>query len=120
DGAVQALLAVGMNLEHTALLSGPSEVARRLDASAATLHQVISDLRGHVYDLRPRLLRDRRLADALRLLVDEFERDSGIATTLDLDVLAAVQAEARSAEVLSLTAAALARVRRHPGASACE
>jgi PAS domain S-box-containing protein len=120
DGAVQALFAVGMSLQSTALLSSETAVSSRLEASASTLRRVIADLEGCAVELRPRVVRHRRIADALRLLLEEFERESGIASTLDLDALAAVAVEDRSAEILRLTAEALAGVRWHAGATACE
>lgn len=117
DGAIQALFALGMRLQHSALMTTEPQVCSRLEEDVATLDGVIRELRGYIFGLRPGVLRENGLEQAMRELVRRFELESGISTALDLDA-PSLSPEA-SAEILQVVAEALSNVRKHAHALTC-
>ena len=77
DGAIQALFAVGMGLQGSALLAGRDELRGRLQDAVEELDRVIRDLRNYIFGLRPGILADRQLDQALQRLVEEFGERTG-------------------------------------------
>jgi signal transduction histidine kinase len=119
DGVIQALFAVGMGLQGTALMSSDEELARRLEGAVAEIDRAIRDLRNYIFGLRPGILADRQLDEALRHLGEEFQQKSGVVTVVDVDPGVASELTAVAADVLQLTREALSNVGRHAKASTC-
>jgi signal transduction histidine kinase len=119
DGVIQALFAVGMGLQGTALMSGDEELSRRIEGAVAELDRVIRDLRNYIFGLRPGILADRQLDKALRALVDEFQSRSGIVTIIELDESVAAELSGMAIDVVQLTREALSNVGRHSSAATC-
>ncbi|HET7519154.1 MAG TPA: GAF domain-containing protein, partial [Actinomycetes bacterium] len=79
DGAIQALFAVGIGLQGAAGLAGDDEELRaRLQDAVEELDRVIRDLRNYIFGLRPGVLADRQLDQALQRLVEEFQERTGV------------------------------------------
>jgi signal transduction histidine kinase len=119
DGVIQALFAVGMGLQGTALMSGDEEISARIEGAVAELDRVIRDLRNYIFGLRPGILADRELDKALRALVDEFQSRSGVVTIIELDETVASELATMAADIVQLTREALSNVGRHAGAATC-
>ena len=119
DGVIQALFAVGMGLQGTALMSRDEELERRLESAVAEIDRVIRDLRNYIFGLRPGILADRQLDEALRHLGEEFQQKSGVVTVVDVDPAVASELTAVAADVLQLAREALSNVGRHAEASTC-
>lgn len=119
DGVIQALFAVGMGLQGTALMSGDDELATRIEGAVAELDRVIRDLRNYIFGLRPGILADRQLDKALRALVEDFQRTSGVVTIIELDETVASELATVAGDVVQLTREALSNVGRHSGAATC-
>lgn len=119
DGVIQALFAVGMGLQGAALRSPDEETSERIEAAVAELDRVIRDLRTYIFGLRPGILGDRQLDAALRSLVEDFERKSGIVTAVDLDDAVASRLADVAGDVVQLAREALSNVGRHSGAATC-
>jgi signal transduction histidine kinase len=120
DGAIQALFAVGMSLQGSALLSGDATVASRIERAVDELDQVIRDLRNYIFGLRPGVLADRRLDQALRRVVGEFEAASGVTAVADVDPAVAAELSGRAADdLVQMTREALSNVARHAQAATC-
>jgi signal transduction histidine kinase len=119
DGVIQALFAVGMGLQGTALMSGDDELATRIEGAVAELDRVIRDLRNYIFGLRPGILADRQLDKALRALVEDFQGTSGIVTIIELDETVASELATVAGDVVQLTREALSNVGRHSGAATC-
>jgi signal transduction histidine kinase len=119
DGVIQALFAVGMGLQGAALMSGDADIASRIEASVTEIDRVIRDLRNYIFGLRPGILADRQLDTALRSLVEEFGRRSGVTTVLELDETVAQELSHVASDVIQLTREALSNVGRHSGAATC-
>lgn len=117
DGIIQSLFAVGMKLQSTALISGSAEVSGRVEGAVVELDRVIRDLRNYIFGLRPGILADRQLDQALRVLGEEVQERSRIAVGVDIDAETASAMSAHSHELVQLTREALSNVVRHAGAS---
>lgn len=116
DGAIQAIFAIGMSMEGLAARTEDPALAARLRAVVAQLDAVIKDLRNYIYGLRPNLVREQQLEDALRQLVDDFASRSAVTAVADIDPEAAQALNARAGEVILLAGEALSNVGRHASA----
>jgi two-component system, NarL family, sensor histidine kinase DevS len=117
DGIIQSLFAVGMKLQSAALVSGSAEVSGRVEGAVTELDRVIRDLRNYIFGLRPGILADRQLDQALRVLGEEVQERSRITVGVDVDPQAASAMSPHSHEIVQLTREALSNVVRHAGAS---
>lgn len=120
DGVIQSLFAVGMNLRATdATADLPDTVRARLVGTVDSIDMAIRDLRKYVFDLRPGVLADRRLDEALRQLAEELQENSGIVTVVDVDARVAADFGKSSAQLVQITREALSNVAQHAGAKTC-
>jgi signal transduction histidine kinase len=119
DGVIQALFAVGMGLQGTAMMSRDAELVERIEGAVEELDRVIRDLRNYIFGLRPGVLADRQLDQALRQLGEEFERRSGVVTVVEVDPTAAAEASAVAGDIVQLVRESLSNVGRHADASTC-
>lgn len=120
DGVIQALFAVGMNLQATeAKANDPDAVRARLSGAVDSIDVAIRDLRNYIFGLRPGILADRQLDQALRKLVEEFQEKSGTVTVADIDERVAAQLGNMSAPLVQITREALSNVARHAKATTC-
>jgi len=119
DGAIQALFAVGMNLQGSALLAGDTELRARLEHAVEELDRVIRDLRNYIFGLRPGILADRQLDQALQRLVAEFGQRTGVLAIAEVDPRAAAELAGRAGDVVQLAREALSNVSRHAQAATC-
>ena len=119
DGIIQSLFAVGMGLQATALLGG-SEQRERIESAVTEIDRVIRDLRNYIFGLRPGILADRQLDQALRSLVTDFEASSGLQARVEVDPQVAAELAAKSGDVVQLLREALSNVSRHAQARTCQ
>lgn len=119
DGVIQSLFSVGMGLQATATRSGDPEVESRIEGAVAEIDRAIRDLRNYIFGLRPGILADRQLEQALQDLAREFEEKSGVTTVTDIDSAVAAELAPRAADLVQLTREALSNVGRHAQASTC-
>jgi signal transduction histidine kinase len=116
DGIIQSLFAVGMNLQGTALMAASPETSARVEGAVGELDNVIRDLRNYIFGLRPGILADRQLDQALRTLGEEAQANSGSAVVVEIDRNLAARLSGRSHEIVQLTREALSNVARHANA----
>jgi signal transduction histidine kinase len=119
DGAIQALFAVGMGLQGSALLAGDDELRGRIQDAVEELDRVIRDLRNYIFGLRPGILADRQLDQALQGLVEEFGQRTGVLAIAEVDPAVAAELTGRAADVVQLAREALSNVSRHAEAATC-
>jgi signal transduction histidine kinase len=100
-------------------MSGDEELAGRIEGAVAELDRVIRDLRNYIFGLRPGILADRQLDQALRQLGEEFQQKSGVVTIVDVDPNAAAELSAIAGDVVQLVRESLSNVGRHAEASTC-
>ncbi|MGH2641398.1 MAG: GAF domain-containing sensor histidine kinase [Actinomycetota bacterium] len=119
DGVIQSLFAVGMNLQGLASSSSDADTARRLEAAVEDVDHAIRDLRNYIFGLRPGILADRQLDQALKEMASEFGSRSGVVTVVDVDSHAASALASYAADVVQLAREALSNVSRHGAATTC-
>jgi PAS domain S-box-containing protein len=119
DGVIQSLFAVGMNLQAAATRAGSPELEQRLDASVVEIDRAIRDLRNYIFGLRPGILADRQLAQAIETLAADFERESGVTIVADVDAKVAARLASQAGDVIQLVRESLSNVARHAGATTC-
>jgi signal transduction histidine kinase len=117
DGIIQSLFAVGMNLQGTALMAGSPATAARIESSVEELDKVIRDLRNYIFGLRPGILADRQLDQALRVLGQDLESRSSVKVQVEIDAAVAAALSPRSTDIVQLTREALSNVSRYAQAS---
>ncbi len=106
-----------MSLQGTALISGSGEISGRIEKAVEELDHVIRDLRNYIFGLRPGILADRQLDQALRTLGQEMQARSHEAVEVEVDAALAARLSPRSAEIVQLTREALSNVARHARAT---
>jgi signal transduction histidine kinase len=119
DGVIQSLFAVGMSLQGAASLAADAELERRIDEAVAEIDRSIRDLRNYIFGLRPGILADRQLDQALRALGAEFESRSGVVTVVEVDTGVAAQLASQAGDLVQMTREALSNVGRHAQATTC-
>jgi signal transduction histidine kinase len=119
DGVIQALFAVGLGLQGSAMLARDPELQRRIGGAVEELDRVIGDLRNYIFGLRPGILADRQLDQALHRLGEELEQKTGVVTVVEVDPAAAAALAETAAEVVQLAREALSNVSRHAQATTC-
>jgi signal transduction histidine kinase len=117
DGIIQSVFAVGMGLQGTALLAGSPETAARIDGAVDELDRVIRDLRNYIFGLRPGILADRQLDEALRELGNDIQKRGTTRVEVEVDAELAAAVSSRSHEIVQLTREALSNVARHAQAT---
>lgn len=117
DGIIQSLFAVGMSLQGTALITADGDAGGRLERAVEELDRVILDLRNYIFGLRPGILADRQLDEALKDLGEQMSSRSGQAIDVRVDSALAARLSGRSAEIVQLTREALSNVARHAKAA---
>ena len=120
DGVIQSLFAVGMNLQATEAKAGDPEAVRaRLSGAVDSIDVAIRDLRNYIFGLRPGILADRQLDQALRQLVEEFQEKSGLVTAVEIDERVAAQFGNTASQLVQVAREALSNVARHARATTC-
>lgn len=119
DGVIQALFAVGMGLQGAAAMAMDRDLAMRLENAVEDIDRAIRDLRNYIFGLRPGILADRQLDQALRELCAEFEGKSGVVTATDIDDRVAAELASVAADIIQMTREALSNVGRHAQATTC-
>ena len=119
DGAIQALFAVGLGLQGSAMLARDPDLQRRIGGAVEELDRVIGDLRNYIFGLRPGILADRQLDQALRRIGEELQQKTGVVTVVEVDPAAAAVLAEVAAEVVQLAREALSNVSRHAQATTC-
>ena len=119
DGVIQSLFAVGMSLQGAAALSQDASMTSRIENAVEDIDHAIRDLRNYIFGLRPGILADRQLDQALRELAADFEERSSVVTVVDVDPTVAAQLASVASDVVQLTREALSNVSRHAQATTC-
>jgi len=117
DGIIQSLFAVGMSLQGTALTAGNADTAGRIERAVEELDRVIRDLRNYIFGLRPGILADRHLDQAIRELGAQMQSRSRESVDVQVDAALAAALSNRSGEIVQLTREALSNVARHARAT---
>jgi signal transduction histidine kinase len=119
DGIIQSLFAVGMELQAASTLTDTS-TAERLERAVEEIDRSIRDLRNYIFGLRPGILADRQLGQAISNLIEEFRRHSQVVVSCELDPQVVAELSGISADIIQLVREALSNVARHAEARSCQ
>jgi signal transduction histidine kinase len=119
DGVIQSLFAVGMGLQATATMSREPDQQRRIEGAVDEMDKVIRDLRNYIFGLRPGILADRQLDQALHGLAEDFQDKTGVVTVVQVDERVASELSSRAADIVQFVREALSNVGRHAQAATC-
>ena len=119
DGVIQSLFAVGMGLQGTVALAKDEDITTRIESAVDEIDRAIRDLRNYIFGLRPGILADRQLDQALRELGEEFASRTDVITIVEVDETVAAELASRAADVVQLTREALSNVGKHAEATTC-
>jgi signal transduction histidine kinase len=119
DGVIQSLFAVGMSLQGAAAMAHDPDLQVRVENAVEDIDRSIRDLRNYIFGLRPGILADRQLDQALHELCVGFEDQSGVVTVADIDGDVAAELASVAADVVQLVREALSNIGRHAAAATC-
>jgi two-component system, NarL family, sensor histidine kinase DevS len=119
DGVIQSLFSVGMSLQGAAQLALDEGITVRIEGAVEDIDRAIRDLRNYIFGLRPGILADRQLDQALRELGADFEQRSGVVTVVDVDPGIASELASVASDIVQVTREALSNVGRHAEATTC-
>lgn len=119
DGIIQSLFGVGMGLRGAGARSEEAALKARMDESVAELDGVIHDLRNYIYGLRPMILAEQQLDEALEELARDFQATTKVRTVAEIDHLVAAGLSGKAADVVQMAREALSNVSRHASADNC-
>jgi PAS domain S-box-containing protein len=120
DGVIQSLFGVGITLQALrASADRPAEVDASLAASVDRINSVIDDVRHYILGLRPSLLADHQLHEALDELARDFHDSSGIVAAVDADPVLTARLAPQAEHIVQMAREALSNVGRHAHASTC-
>jgi two-component system, NarL family, sensor histidine kinase DevS len=119
DGVIQSLFAVGMHLQGLAAASSDERTNQSLESAVEDIDHAIRDLRNYIFGLRPGILADHQLDEAIRELCSEFEARSGVVAIADIDARAAAELSSSAGDVIQIVREALSNVERHAAAATC-
>jgi two-component system sensor histidine kinase UhpB len=108
-----------MGLQGSALLAGNDDLRARIQYAVEELDRVIRDLRNYIFGLRPGILADRQLDQALQGLVEEFGQRTGVVAVAEIDPGVAAELSGKAGDVVQLAREALSNVSRHAQAATC-
>jgi signal transduction histidine kinase len=118
--ATQAGVAVENARLYEEMIRAQDEgIAVRIEGAVGDIDAAIRDLRNYIFGLRPGILADRQLDQALRELGAEFEQRSGVVTAVDVDPGVASELASIASDVVQFTREALSNVGRLADATTC-
>jgi two-component system sensor histidine kinase DegS len=119
DGPAQALANISFQVEivDRTLRADPAAVGRELDELRRLLHRESDRLRGFIHQLRPPLVEETGLENALREMAELLTEETGIPVDLSLEAPPASLDLVHRSAVLRVTQEALRNVRKHARAS---
>jgi signal transduction histidine kinase len=119
DGVIQSLFAVGMHLQALSTASGEGDTERRLASAVEDIDGAIRDLRNYIFGLRPGILADRQLDQAITDLASDFGARSSVVTVVDVDAEVASALSSLAPDIVQFVRESLSNVGRHGAATTC-
>ncbi|NMG00787.1 cache domain-containing protein [Aromatoleum toluolicum] len=118
DGLSQLLVSVKFHLElaKERALAGRDDVAAHITKGLEGLGVAIGEIRSISHNLRPSLLDNLGLSAALRQLLDEFHRRTGIVVDADIGKVDLSADEAGATTLYRIAQEALTNIERHAAA----
>jgi signal transduction histidine kinase len=121
DGVIQSVYATALHLEDAGekLSDAPADAGPVIDKSIDTLHQVIKDIRGYIFELRAQVSEVDDLPGAIRDLAETLQINTLI--SVDVEIVAPPRGQLTQAQAVGLfhiAQEALNNVSKHSRATA--
>lgn len=120
DGVIQSIYSVGMSLQAAISMveRNPGLVRERIEDAIRELDSVVRDVRSYIFDLRPSLVQERGIEDAIAELTRDLEVNTLAETEVDLapNTLDRLN-ERQQIHVVQIVREILSNVARHAQAS---
>ncbi len=115
DTVAQGLTAITLHLETAEALgmTDPATAQRSINRALGLARRSLEEVRRSVLDLRAAPLDDHSLPDAIDLLLESFEDETGITTTLDVPPTLQALAPNVEAAIYRIVQEVLTNVRKH-------
>ncbi len=120
DGIIQSIYATGLGLEDSiqSVDEDPVKAKQRLEQAIEDLNDVIKDVRNYIFNLHPKVLHGKNIAQAMADLVKGFKINSLIDADLVADdTLDGVLSHEQKTNLFHIAQEALANVAKHAQAS---
>ena len=120
DGVIQSLFGIGTVLQVAERMDGGEDLIRgRINDAMLEIDRVIKDVRNYVYALRPTLLQQSTVQQALERLVADMGARHGVPASLQCEDGCGELLAPVAIEVVHMVREALANVARHANAAHC-
>jgi signal transduction histidine kinase len=116
DGVIQTVYAVALHLEDIAerLPASAESMRPEVERAMSDLDRVIQEIRGYIFDLRPRVSHVGDLPSALRQLIDNVRVNALINAELEIrEPFTAVESDAEALAIFHIAQEALNNVMKH-------
>ena len=96
----------------------PELANKRIDQAIGELDNVVRDVRSYIFELRPKVVEEKGLEEAIRLLVRDLEVNTLAHTILEIDPEACDRLdESQQGHVIQIVREALSNIARHAQAN---
>jgi signal transduction histidine kinase len=120
DGVIQSIYSVGLSLQGSVSMIGrdPKLVKQRIDQAISELDNVVRDVRGYIFELRPKIIEEGGLQEAVIELARDLEINTLAQAHVDLDEEACDSLDGQGqAHVIQIVREILSNIARHAQAS---
>jgi signal transduction histidine kinase len=120
DGVIQAVYSIGLALQAAISLvpRDPDTAVQRIDGAIAELDNVVRDVRNYIFELRPSLVVERGLRDAIHELAEDLRVNTlaNVVVELQEEACSSLSGE-RELHIIQIVREVLSNVARHSEAS---
>jgi signal transduction histidine kinase len=118
DGVIQSIYSVGLSLQgSTSMMSrDPALSARRIEQAISELDNVVRDVRSYIFELRPHVVEEKGLQEAIAELARDLEVNALADTEVDIAALTGLS-ERQERNLIQVVREALSNIARHARAT---
>lgn len=120
DGVIQSIYSVGLSLQgSTSMMTrDPAFAAERIEQAISELDNVVRDVRSYIFELRPHVIEEKGLGEAILELLRDLEVNTLAGTSVDIasGILEDLDEE-RQRHLIQIVREALSNIARHGQAS---
>jgi signal transduction histidine kinase len=119
DGVIQSIYSVGLSLQGTLTMleRDPTSASERVDDVIKQLDELVRDVRGYIFELRPKIVEEKGLRAAISELAEDLQVNTLAHVTLDLHPDACDSlTDDQETHLIQIVREILSNIARHAGA----
>ncbi len=118
DGVIQSIYSVGLSLQGSTSMMGrdPELSAKRIEQAISELDNVVRDVRSYIFELRPHVVEEKGLREAIAELARDLEVNALADTFVDVAALTGLS-DRQERNLIQVVREALSNIARHARAS---